>query len=128
MKLLLVDDSRERLDELCAYLNELGIEHDVFLSPLDAISAYRSGRYSAVLSEMFMYELNGLELLKAIRAFNEHAKVILMSRLIFGTMRESAFDKGAFELIAHSDIRKLSELLSRIALENERPVRKAVAQ
>ena len=76
MNILLIDNDQEILDSVGEALELIGFPTRTFSSPQDAIDAYISEGFDVVITDIRMPEMSGIEVLKAIRAYNPSAKVI----------------------------------------------------
>jgi DNA-binding NtrC family response regulator len=79
MKILLIDDDAACLKHL-AYVLEMG-KHEchAFTVPEQALCAYGQETYDAVITDMGMPGLNGVQVLQQIRALNPEAEVIIVT-------------------------------------------------
>ncbi len=78
-RVLLVDDNPQFLRNLVAYLRGRGYEADAEQTAGGALDALSLGRYDAVVVDWIMPEVNGLALLKEIRARLPELPVLLMT-------------------------------------------------
>lgn len=79
MNIMLLDDDRDCLLGLSEVIGPTGVSYDVFDDPEKAVESYKEKRYDLVISDMKMPKMNGIQVLKAIRACNEKARIILVS-------------------------------------------------
>lgn len=79
MKLMIIDDESPILESMQRALKPTGYECVTFLSSPDALEAYRQGDFDVVITDFMMPEMNGIEVLKAIRAVNPEAFVIILT-------------------------------------------------
>jgi len=77
-KIAIIDDEFHILDMLSTYLE---INHDVttFQNPQDALEKIKSSDFDIVLCDIMMPQMNGLDLLKDLRANHNDTKVIMMT-------------------------------------------------
>lgn len=78
-KVLLVDDERDFLDVLSERMQARGMEVATAESALEALSQVESGAFDAIVLDLMMPGMDGIETLKAIRLKNPDAQVILLS-------------------------------------------------
>lgn len=97
MKILIVDDSRFLQNFLIKLLNLYLPEAELFVANngLEAFALYQKERPAFVLTDLLMPELNGQELLRLIKEYNEQANIIIISADIQNSTREEAFQMGA---------------------------------
>ncbi len=81
-RVLIVDDDRDACDLLCAYLSGEGYEADVRFDGPSALSAFRTSPYDVVITDIRMPSMDGLALLRALKALDPDAGVIVVSALI----------------------------------------------
>ena len=79
MKILLIDDDVECLESLKLALESKGYQSQVFCDPEAAVNAYRFGDFDMVITDYKMPKMNGVEVLKAIRACNTDIRVIILT-------------------------------------------------
>ena len=116
MKILLIDDDRDNLSLLGGFLSIKGVSLKVFDSPEMAVDAYKSEGFDVVITDMQMPKINGLGVLKAVRAFNPGACVIILSGTANGNQVEEAMNNGAYGFYHKPlhDIEGFAETLSKI--------------
>ena len=80
-RILLVDDQAEVAGTFRRQLMRLGYRVDAFTAPLQALERFRtdSAAYDLVISDVVMPDLNGLELIDALRQQRPSIPVILCS-------------------------------------------------
>jgi EAL domain-containing protein (putative c-di-GMP-specific phosphodiesterase class I)/CheY-like chemotaxis protein len=94
-RLLAVDDDPTMRAVYQRVFPREGIELTLATDGEEAVQAYRAGSYDAVLTDIHMPGLNGIELLKAIRAHDDEAPVVIITgKPSTGTAIE-ALDHGA---------------------------------
>ena len=88
---MIVEDERDiaYLFSLC--LARSGIDTISFTEPLLALDHFKQNprRYSLILVDMFMDDLNGMELAKEIRKYNSQIKILLMTGYCSGDLSHS---------------------------------------
>ena len=82
MNILFIDDNRKTL----AFVNELlvlhGFPNEKYNNPTEAIHAYKEGLFDVVITDFQMSQMNGIEVLKAIKAHNPLTRVIIFTAFI----------------------------------------------
>ncbi len=105
LRVLVIDDD----EDICLYLKEFltreGYRVTTISKPLDALPEIREGRHQIVLLDVRMPEMDGVELLREIRAIDSDVCVIIMTAYpsvesAVDTMKSDAFDylRKPFEL------------------------------
>jgi DNA-binding NtrC family response regulator len=79
MTILLIDDDLYFLESLSMNLNLRGYDTRQYTDPRKAFEEYRHGGYDMVITDLNMPGMNGIELLKAIRAFDPSARVMFIT-------------------------------------------------
>jgi len=79
MKLLIIEDEQSLRDALCKGFEKLGYAVDTAGDGEAALSYYYGGLYDAIVLDLNLPKMDGLEVLKAIRDENEEAKVLILS-------------------------------------------------
>ncbi len=79
MRILVVDDEVDCLDDVQTALVPTGYTVETLTNPITALEKYKSGDYDVVISDIRMPEMDGIELLKRIREFDSEARVIIMT-------------------------------------------------
>jgi two-component system chemotaxis response regulator CheY len=80
MKVLIVDDSTTMLRIINNSLSRIGIE-DITqaLDGVEAFEAYSKNKFDLVITDWNMPNMNGLELVKKIRAINKDIPIIMIT-------------------------------------------------
>ena len=81
MKLLLIEDDAQTADYVRRGLVELGHVSDYAATGIDGLTAAIVGRYDAIILDRNLPELEGLSVLKALRAKGDRTPVLLLSAL-----------------------------------------------
>jgi DNA-binding NtrC family response regulator len=79
MKLLIVDDDKDVLNDITNALEPSGYSCTKTTNPLEAIALYKQSRFDVVISDVRMPEMSGIELLKEIKNFDAKAAVIIIT-------------------------------------------------
>jgi CheY-like chemotaxis protein len=94
-KALVVDDDAEIREMLAEYLATQGFEVLTATNGLEALLRVKRERPAAVVLDLMMPRLGGLETLKRIRAFDPAAKVVVVSGSLDSEVRRQALALGA---------------------------------
>jgi DNA-binding response OmpR family regulator len=79
-RLLVVEDDREIADLIGRYLDVEGFTVDVAYDGLEGLRSFREHRHELVISDIAMPGLNGLDLVKEIRAIADPTILLLTAR------------------------------------------------
>ena len=117
-RILVVDDEAAQLELLGGFLKKQGFETVLAESGKKAFERYRDEHFDLVLTDQKMADVSGLDLLKALKAINPEAAVILMTA--YGTIETavSAVKLGAADYLTKP--LNLDEMLYRIQQVKER--------
>ena len=78
-RILIVDDETDFLEIMAERMSTRGVEVSTAPSAQDALRQVEEGNFDAVILDLKMPEVDGLETLKAIKARQPEAQVILLS-------------------------------------------------
>ncbi|MFH1887326.1 MAG: response regulator [Pseudomonadota bacterium] len=78
-KVLLVDDEEEFVEAFSERLTARGLSVDTVGSGMEALEKVRSGSYDAVILDLFLPQLDGIETLKIMLKSNPDLQVILLT-------------------------------------------------
>ncbi len=120
--ILVVDDKDSMRNMLAETLAEEGHRVDAVDDGQKALDLVRNKSYDLVLTDLKMPNVDGLEVLSAVKEIDSETSVIVMTA--FGTIEDAvaAMKKGAFDFITKPfDTEHLCVLVNR-ALENRRMV------
>ena len=99
-KILLIDDSKEILETLSEYLRGEGYEVDTSSNGASGILMIEKKFYDIVLTDMMMPGVDGMEVLKYIKANSPESLCIVLTG--YGTIKNAveAIKSGAFDYLA----------------------------
>ncbi|MBI5196201.1 MAG: response regulator [Nitrospirae bacterium] len=99
-KILAVDDEPDMLKLLSMIIREK-TSHEIITTnnPLEALELAKQGGFDIIIADLKMPGLDGVELLDAVRKFDENIPVIIITA--YGTVESAAetMHKGAFDFI-----------------------------
>ncbi|UCF83160.1 MAG: response regulator [Desulfobacteraceae bacterium] len=98
-KVLLVDDEQDFLETLAERMRVRGMEVSTTTSPWDALEKTDKKSYDAVVLDLTMPEMDGLEALKAIKKKNPDLHVIVLTGHSDVNMSIEAMKLGALDCI-----------------------------
>jgi len=98
-KILVVDDDRQVADVLLEYLTKFGFQASVAYGGREGLSKFEHGDFQLVITDLVMPEMNGMELLKAIKALDSRVMVMVITGQ--GTIESAvkAIKNGAYDFI-----------------------------
>jgi CheY-like chemotaxis protein len=115
-RLLLVDDNELNLEVAAALLKILGYEVDLARDGIEAIERAQQCSYAAILLDVQMPRMDGLEATRHLRQTARHAStpIIAMTASVFEEDRQSCLAAGMNDLVAKPvDPRLLASVLRR---------------
>lgn len=126
-RVLIVDDSPEMTDTVARYLSVRGFTTRVARSGDEALALAEATPFDAVVTDLRMTGLDGLDVLAGLKTACPDVPVILMTA--FGSVRTAveAIQRGAYDYLtkpfALADLRALLEraVAARAALEEKAP-------
>ncbi len=80
MRLLVVEDNRSLSDMMAGYLREKGFAVDAALTGQDGLTAFNAAVYDAVVLDLGLPDMDGMDLLRAMRARARLPTLILTAR------------------------------------------------
>jgi len=121
-KILLIDDEKHLLEVIKIGLEEEGYSVDKFYNPVRAIEKFEEENYDAVISDVRMPEMTGIDVLKHCKEINPRVAVILITAY---SSVESAIESirgGASDYITKPFrmaelLLRLKEALKRVRIE-----------
>lgn len=99
-KILIVDDSQELLDVISEYMETSGFTVNATTQSLDALRLIAVSGYDAVISDIHMPEMDGLELMAQIKNKHPGLPVVLITGYSVSEARKIAMEKGADAFVA----------------------------
>lgn len=113
---LVVDDDESITATVSTFLQAAGYEVAVANDGADALRAVATGSYPLILSDIYIDEVSGLEILKAARSAGAECAVILMTARASVRTTVEAESGGAFDYLAKPfEMRALLEVVERAA-------------
>jgi DNA-binding NtrC family response regulator len=113
-KILLVDDEKDFLDVMSERIEARGMEVTTADSAEKAIESVESGGYDAIILDLMMPGMDGLQALKAIKKKNPDLQVILLTGHATVEKGIEAMKLGAMDFLEKpADINKLTEIIKK---------------
>jgi len=121
-KILVIDDEVSILEVVKLGLEEGGFKVDVFSDPIEALNRFSEGNYDAVLTDINMPEMSGLEVLRRCKKIDPEAVVILITAYSSIDSAIEAIRGGALDYIRkpfrmEELILRLKEALDRVRIK-----------
>jgi len=98
-RILVVDDEKQVCYLLSELLNQFGHEVATETSGTSAIASLDDFQPDLVLADMLMPEMNGLEVLKKVKAWNPDTPVVILTGVDDEKIGQAAIDAGASDYI-----------------------------
>ncbi len=98
-KVIVIDDDTYILMAIKQTLSMHNYEVDTFDKPIEALNQIDSGNYHAVIADVKMPKMNGLELLKRVREINPELPVIIITGHGDIPMAVTALKEGAYDFL-----------------------------
>jgi DNA-binding NtrC family response regulator len=99
-KLLIVDDEPDMLKLLSMIIKaNTAYEFATTNNPLEALEMAKGGGYDLLLTDLKMPGLDGIELLNAVREFDQEIPIIIITAYATAESAAEAMDKNAFDFI-----------------------------
>ncbi len=113
-KVLLIDDEKEFLDTLSERMRVRGMDVSTAQTTDNAVEAVDSGDYDAIVLDLQMPGMNGIEMLKIIKANHPDMQVILLSGQATLEAGIQAMKLGAMDFMEKpADIDALTEKIKK---------------
>lgn len=97
--ILVIDNQMSLCRMLEAVLQDNGYMVSAFTNPIKALESFHPDRFSMVITDVKMPEMDGLEVLKAIKKVDEEIPVIMITGHATVEMSIHALRNGAFDLL-----------------------------
>lgn len=109
-KILLIDDETEFLEIMSERMNNRGMDVTTVASPKEALKKVAEESYDAIIVDLMMPEMDGLETLKALKKINPDVQIIMLTGHATVEKGIEAMKLGAMDLLEKpADLNSLSE-------------------
>jgi CheY-like chemotaxis protein len=100
-RVLIIDDEPDVLAVTKRALQQVGLAPEVHARPADALAAFKfdSGAYVAVLTDLSMPQMSGLDLSREIRRLNPHVPIVIMTGHLTDGAQASAGALGGVQFV-----------------------------
>jgi len=128
-KVLLVDDEQDFLDAMATRMKDRGMDVSVTTSAADALKLVESGAYDAVVLDLMMPEMDGLEVLRAIKEKRPEVQIILLTGHATVQKGVEAMRFGAMDFIEKpADLKVLTEKIKQASAQKMILVEKQIEE
>lgn len=100
LHVLILDDEPIVGKRLKPALTKIGCEVEVFEDPKEALARIAEKEFDIVVTDIYMGEIDGLQVLERVQRKCPRTKVIIITGYAMMEMARQAMDKGAFDFIA----------------------------
>lgn len=115
-RVLLVDDNRPLVENLKEVLETEGVRAEIAADGEEALSRLEEAPFDAVITDMRMPGMDGLQVLREIRRRWPETPVIVMTAYARDSLAEEARAEGALGVLAKPlDLAHLTDLVARLA-------------
>ncbi len=117
-KILLVDDEADFLEALSERMRTRGMEVTTSASAKEALDAVEQGSYDAVVLDLMMPDVDGLEALRILKQKDPKLQVILLTGHATVEKGVEAMKRGALDLLEKpTDIETLTEKIKQASAQ-----------
>ena len=115
IRILLAEDNLVNRKVACKVLKSLGYDNvDTAVNGYDAVEKFKLGKYSIILMDVRMPEMDGYEATAEIRKLDSNIPIIAMTANAMHEDREMSFQKGMTDYVSKPiDVPDLSRVLNR---------------
>lgn len=111
---LIIDDENDIIDILSFILKRNGIDVVTAADGIEALKLINSQKFSGIVSDLLMPNMDGIALLKMVRANGNKVPFIFLSGHASSLDEHAMINYGAYELIHKPDIDKIPEALTKL--------------
>ncbi|MBF0203097.1 MAG: response regulator [Desulfamplus sp.] len=109
-KILLIDDETEFLEIMSERMKNRGMDVTTVASPKDALVKVMNETYDAIIVDLMMPEMDGLQTLKALKKINPDVQIIMLTGHATVEKGIEAMKLGAMDLLEKpADLNTLTE-------------------
>lgn len=113
-KILLVDDEKEFLEAMSERMTNRGMDVTTALSAKEAIEKVKNENFDAIIVDLLMPEMDGLEALETFKKINADLQVILLTGNATVEKGIEAMKLGAMDLLEKpADLNNLTERIKK---------------
>lgn len=113
-KILLVDDEKEFLEAMSERMTNRGLDVTTALSAKEAIEKVKNESFDAIIVDLLMPEMDGLEALETLKKINADLQVILLTGNATVEKGIEAMKLGAMDLLEKpADLNNLTDRIKK---------------
>jgi DNA-binding NtrC family response regulator len=128
-KVLLVDDEKDFLEAMSTRMKDRGMDVSTTTSAAEALKKAEEGTYDAVVLDLMMPEMDGLEVLKAMKEKRPELQIILLTGYATVQKGVEAMKFGAMDFIEKPvDLKVLTEKIHRASAQKMVLVEKKIQE
>ena len=116
-RILVVDDDKQLADNLVEYLSKLGYPAAPAYGGREGLDKFEQGDFQLVITDLMMPEMDGMELLSAVRKMDKRTMVIMVTGYSTIDSAVGAIKKGAYDYISKPFKMEELEIIVKRALE-----------
>jgi CheY-like chemotaxis protein len=109
-RILVVDDDPAVRDAVCEALADLGYATDPTSGAAEALDRFRPGRYCAVVTDLAMPVMNGLQLARRLRALEPGLPIMIFTGSFSA---DESIEMGGLRVARKPDVDALACLIQR---------------
>jgi two-component system response regulator HydG len=116
MHILVVEDDRSTADSLVEYLSGLGYSATPAYGGVEGLRMFQEGDYQLVITDLKMPEIDGMDLLRAVKKMDSEVAVIVISG--YGSIESAvkAIKNGAYDFIKKQfKLEEIEKIIKRAA-------------
>jgi len=95
MRILILDDDATTLEVLVKALELEGLQCSAFQNPVLGVEAYLKDRFDAVITDVRMPLMSGLDVVQSLRDHDPHAKILVLTGHADLDVANAAMNRGA---------------------------------
>lgn len=124
-KVLLVDDEKDLLETMAERMRLRGMDVSTTTSPWDALKKVKAEPYDAIVMDLMMPGMTGLNALKAMKKQNPDLQIILLTGHATLTLEIEATKLGALDLMEKPpDLKALTDKIKKAKAHKKKAVKK----
>ena len=116
-RILVVDDDKQLADNLVEYLSKLGYPAAPAYGGREGLGKFEQGDFQLVITDLMMPEMDGMELLSAVKKMDNRTMVIMVTGYSTIDSAVGAIKKGAYDYISKPFKMEELEIIVKRALE-----------
>jgi DNA-binding response OmpR family regulator len=111
---LIIDDEQDIIEILTLILQDEGMDVVAAADGAEALKLLNTRKFSGVISDLFMPNMDGLSLLKMVRASKNTVPFIFLSGFASSMDEHEMINYGAYELIHKPELSKIPSALRKL--------------